>query len=70
MINHTTQKQDTLEELGQVLLDDHAMRLLYKHLKSMPDYPNKQAHMNTILAKARNISTQIQMLSNRLILLG
>lgn len=70
MLNYTTEKEDTLEELGQALLNDHALRLLYKHLKSMPDYPNKEMHLCSVVRKAGYISTQIEILSNRLILLG
>ena len=67
---NVSSETDTLTELESLLQKDHSLRLLYRHLKNMPDYVNKDIHMRIVERRGKTIIAQIEVLTSRLILWG
>jgi hypothetical protein len=71
MINYTSQTApDTLDEMANALLKHQALTLLHRKLRSMPNYANRDAHICKVEGRIHHASVQIEILANRLILLG
>lgn len=71
MINYKPETApDTLDEMANALMKHQALTLLYKKLRTMPNYANRDAHLCKVEARIQRASVQIETLANRLILLG
>lgn len=71
MINYKPKiEPDTLDDLAEALHKHQALTLLHKKLRSMPNYANRDAHICKVEKRVQLASVQIEILANRLILLG
>jgi hypothetical protein len=72
MINYKPKiESDTLDELGDALLKREKLALVHQKLRTMPSHlPNRDLHFSIVERRIWYVDQQIDILLNRLILLG
>lgn len=68
-MNHTSQPtKDTIDQLGAALIECEGLTRVHRHMKSLPNYANKDAHYSQIERRIKQCQARIELLSSQLIL--